>query len=128
VLFLPGCCQLLSSSFVAVPGSFPQTFHLSGVCLLPRITTWQMLFSFHKACSPLISDASPSLIPSQNNTVYSLNNSGCNYLITSVYNVPFSALSCPTLAFVSRAQCREYYSVVSAMYRVVLHAFIRLNK
>lgn len=87
-----------------------------------------MLFSVHKACSPLISDASLSLIPSQNTIIYSLNNSSYNYLITSMYNIPFSALSCPGLAYVSTALSREYYNVVFAVYHMVLHAFIRLNK
>lgn len=115
MLFLPGCCILLSPSFVLA--LFPLCFssHSWG-CFLPKITTWQTSFAVHKACAPLVSDASLPLIPSQNPTIYSLNNSSCNYLITSMYNIPFDALSCPGLASVSRALSWECYSVVSAMY------------
>lgn len=129
MLFFPGCCLLLSSSFIVVAVCFPPHFSsISWVCFLPDITTWQTLFSVHKARSQFRRDANLSLIPSQNNTIYSPNNSGYNYLITSVYNIPFSALSCPGLAYISRALSWEYYSVASAMYCMMLHAFIRLSK
>lgn len=75
-----------------------------------------------------MNDASLSHIPSQNPLINSPNNSSYNYLITSVYNIPFSALSCPGLPCVSRALSWEYHSVLSAMHHAELRASIRLNK
>lgn len=45
-----------------------------------------------------------------------------------MFNILFCALSCPGLAYVSGALRGEYYSVVSAMYCMMLPIFIRLNK